>query len=310
VTAPRKDATAYAALQQQCRTVLANRSASPQSAFQDTLAVTLTQHHPRSRPLTTALLEEADLDRMYAIYRDRFADAGDFTFVLVGNFTPDSIRPLVLRWLGGLPSSGRKETWKDVGVRAPRGVVERAVRKGLEPQSQTALVFTGPAADVGQRARYVMSALDEALNITVRERLREALGGTYSPDVSAGISRIPRPEYSVSVSFPSSPERADELVKAVLEEFAKVQANGVSDSVLAKVKEIHLRERETAMRQNGFWAGQILARDQTGEPLAAVLDYPKLVASLTSADIRDAARRYLDPKNYVRVTLYPEDKKP
>ncbi|MFL5581156.1 MAG: M16 family metallopeptidase, partial [Gemmatimonadaceae bacterium] len=309
VTAPRKDTAAYKALQQQFRTVLANRAASPQAAFQDTLAVTLTQHHPRSRPLTLALLDEAKLDRMYAIYRDRFADAGDFTFVLVGNFSPDSIRPLVLRWLGGLPSAGRREAWKDVGVRAPRGVVERSVRKGLDPKSQTALVFTGPAPDVSLRARYVMSALREALNITVRERLREALGGTYSPSVDAGLSRIPRPEYSVSVSYPSSPERADELVKAVFAEIAAVQANGVSDSVLAKVKEIHLRERETALRQNGFWAAQIVARDQYGEPLADILLYDKLVAALTNADIRDAARLYLDPKNYVRVTLYPEDKR-
>ena len=54
------------------------------------------------------------------------------------------MKPLVKRYLASLPALGRNETWKDVGIRPSKGVVEKTVLRGLEPKSQTAIIFTGP----------------------------------------------------------------------------------------------------------------------------------------------------------------------
>jgi zinc protease len=180
----------------------------------------------------------------------------------------------------------------------------------MEPKSQTQISFGGPAASTTLQERYAIAALREVLNIRLRERLREDLGGTYSASVSGGMSRVPRPEYAVTISFGSAPDRAEQLVKAVFEEIAAVKAAGASDSVIAKVKEIQTRERETSLKLNGFWAGQIASKDQLGEPLGDVLAYDKLVQGLTSDLVKQAAQRYLDEKNYVRVSLFPENFKP
>ena len=59
---------------------------------------------------------ELDLDRSLAIYADRFADLGDATFIFVGAFDLAGIEPLVRTYLGNLPSTGRQETFRDVGV--------------------------------------------------------------------------------------------------------------------------------------------------------------------------------------------------
>ena len=107
--------------------------------------MTLSSHHPRSRPATPALLRELDLGEAVRAYRDRFADAGDFTFAIVGTVDTTTLRPLVERWLGALPATGRTEAWRDVGIRPPPGVVEREVRRGVEPKAETQLVFHGDA---------------------------------------------------------------------------------------------------------------------------------------------------------------------
>ena len=112
-TAPREDEMAFRAFMQRVRANVENRGADPGSVFQDTVAVTLAQHHVRARPFTLAILEEMSLEASLAVYDDRFADAGDFTFVFAGNFEADSIRPLVETYLGGLPSTGRVETWRE-----------------------------------------------------------------------------------------------------------------------------------------------------------------------------------------------------
>src|SRR5207302_5828414 len=96
-----------------------NRGANPQAVLSDTFSVTMTQHNFRSRPLTPATLAEVNPQRAFEIYKDRFANAGDFTFVFVGNVTLDSLKPLVEKYLASLPSTGRVETWKDVGDAPP-----------------------------------------------------------------------------------------------------------------------------------------------------------------------------------------------
>jgi zinc protease len=305
LTAPRRDSSAVLAFKQNAKAMLAHRSADPEAAFADTLSAVLSQHHPRVRPMTPELIEALDLDRSLALYRDRFADASDFTFVIVGTFRPDSLRPLVERYLGGLPAAGRREAWRDVGVRPPRTVVTRDVRKGIEPKSQTRIVFTGDFEYTPEN-RLALRALGDVLEIKLRERLREALGGTYGADVYASPSRIPRPEYSLTVSFGSAPQRVEELTQAVFAEIDSLKARGSSVGDLAKVKEIYLRQHETDLKQNGWWLGQLAGYAQTGEPPQTLRGYPARVRALTPETVRDAARRWLDQGRYVKVTLLPE----
>ena len=143
-TAPRADEAAFDAYKAQGKAVLANQQASPDWAFNETLQTTLSQNHFRARLMSPALIDEMNLAKATAFYKDRFADASDFTFVFVGNFTLDTMKPLVERYLASLPSLGRKETWKDVGPTPPKGVVEKVVKKGIEPQEPRSDRLHGP----------------------------------------------------------------------------------------------------------------------------------------------------------------------
>jgi zinc protease len=307
--APRLDTTAVGAFLGNLRAALANRSASPQVAFADTLGVTLAQHHPRAKPVSAAIVDQMRPAAALDFYRARFADAAGFSFFLVGSFNPDSIRPLVQRYLGNLPAQGRPDSTADPGIRSPSGVVERVVKKGLDPKSQTALVFTGPAV-VTRQERFALDALGDILEIRLREELREELGGTYSVGVSASATRTPRPVYTASISFGSAPDRADLLVRAVFAQIDSLRAEGPRPAELAKYKETALRSRETDLRRNGWWLQLLLgARRENEDPAARFALEPEL-ARLTPEVIRTAARTYLDRTRYVRVTLLPEDPAP
>jgi zinc protease len=304
-TAPRADSEAFAAYRGRIAAALENRSRSPESAFQDTIQVTLTQHHPRALPLTSERLGQLNLDSSLAFYRDRFSDLGDFTFVFVGSFDVDSIRPLVQRYLGGLPVAGRIETWRNEGIEPPSGVVRRTVRQGVEPKAETVAVFTGTLDD-SRENRYAVQTLTEVLRIRLRERLREDLSGTYGVDVSAGVQRFPDREYTISISFGSDPARVDELTGTVFAEIDSLQQAGPTADDLDKVREIQRRDRETNLRENGFWLGQLVSYDQLGLDPRDILAYDALVRNASIEQVRAAAIRYLRQDNYVLVTLLPE----
>jgi zinc protease len=308
-TAPRVDQKAFESWKARTKAAIENRMARPENVFGDKMSVTMSQGHFRRRPISPEMLNEIDLNTAASVYRERFADAGNFTFAIVGAIKMDELRPLVLRYLGGLPSAGRKENWKDIGVRPPPGVVNVEVKKGLEPKSQVSMTFTGPATWTRENS-HLMSSLGAAMRIRLREVLREEMGGVYGVGAFGNISRRPVEQYTFTISFGCAPQRVAELRKAVLDLIETVKKDGLSEEIASKVREQQHRDRETALRENGFWWPLMLDSARYGDDLRLVLRYDDLIKLVTTDALRDTARKYFDPQRVVMGVLYPEVQTP
>ncbi len=304
-TQPRKDSVAYLAFMDQQRGYVQNRSASPSAALWDTMDVTMSQYHPRRRPMSEALLKEIDLNKAFKIYKDRFADASDFTFFFVGNFSTDSIKPLIESYLGGLPSINRKETWKDIGVKAPKGVIAKTIRKGIEPKSSVSMQFTGDFQWNRKNVRD-LNSLIRLLDIKLRESLREDKGKTYGVRCSGNPEHYPKEVYNASIYFGCAPENADSLVYAALKVIENIQQNGAEEKDILKIKEIMRRERQVALKENRFWLNTISSDYINKNNVLDVQDYDKYIDNLKSDDFKRTANQYFDMKNYAKFLLMPE----
>ncbi len=304
-TEPRKDAEAFEAFKMQMKGFLANRSASPETAFADTISVTLADYHPRSKPFSAEMIDAYDLDKSIAFYKDRFADASDFTFYFVGNFTLEGMKPLAESYLGGLPSINREENWKDVGVRAPKGVIKKVVRKGQEPKAQAQITFTG-SFEFNYQNRFDLRAMADVLDIMLRETLREDLGGTYGVRVSASPSKHPRESYSFTIRFGCDPERQEELLEQAFKQIEDLKKNGPSEKNLAKVQETQRRSRETSDKENRTWLFRLSFYPENGESYDEISTFDDKVNNLSAKAIQKAAQKYLNLENFVQVRLLPE----
>jgi zinc protease len=304
---PRADATAFAVQAAQMKTLLANQTAVPEFAFFNALTMARYQNHLRRRLSTPATIDEWNLDKSLAFYRDRFADASDFTFVFVGSFDLATMKPLVERYLGSLPNIHRHETWKDVGVRTPVGVIEKKVEKGIEPKSEAAIVFSGPF-NYDQSHRVAIRAMAEILQTRLLDTIREELGGTYSISASQNYQKAPRAEYSIAIEFGCAPDRTDALIKRVFQEIEQFKTNGPTEKQLNDEQEALLREFETNITQNGYLLSQIAFRYEYDEDVAGIWNIPDFYKKLDKATIQQAAKTYLNTNSFVKVTLFPEKK--
>jgi zinc protease len=304
-THPRVDTAAYKAWVNMVRSVQANQDNDPESVFGDTITLTLSQHHPRQRLFRAAAFDSVNVDRALSLYRQRFANAADFTFFLVGSFALDSARALTERYIASLPSTGPKEKARDLNIRMPRGVVEKTVRKGVEPKASNQIIFHGPCTYSFQN-RVVLDALQGLLDIRLREVLREDKGGTYGVGVGASCNHIPYERYRVMISFGSAPERRDELLGAMWAVIDSIKAGIVSDSNLVKIREMAARAHETALKENGAWIGAMQDADEDGRDQRDWLRGPELTARVTREQLRDAARQYLRREQMAVFTLLPE----
>ncbi|HTE44040.1 MAG TPA: insulinase family protein [Gemmatimonadaceae bacterium] len=308
-TAPRLDTAAFQAFKNQAAQYLANRGVDPDEVFGDTVTWTMSQHSFRTRPISAATFAEINPEKALAFYKDRFADASDFTFVFVGNVDTLTLKPLVEKYLASLPSLARKENYKDNGGAPPKGIIDKVVRKGVEAKANTIIYFTGVCENKPE-TRFAFRALSELVQIRLNETLREQLGGAYSPSAGGGCARAPRQEYSFQVQFNSSPENVEKLSRTVSALIDTLKTKGPAATDVAKVKEELIRAREVEIKQNGYWLSNIMGREQAGEDIAGLLGpYDEMLKNLTPALIQQAAKKYLDTANYARFVLLPESGK-
>jgi zinc protease len=307
-TAPRADTTVLISNQNRMLSSLENYRANPMAVFSDTLQATMSQGHPRSPLISEEVIMATDLEASLELYRDRFADASDFTFILIGDMDLEVIRPLVEKYIASLPALNRVESWRDVGPTPPKGIIEKAVYKGMEPQSRSVFIFTGDFED-SRANRNDFSAMNTVLQTKLRERVREELGGTYSIGVSGSNTWRPRGEYTITIQFGSDPERVEELKEVIFEEIRNLQTDGPDAEDLANAIEARRRTRETNLESNSYWATQLAHIYRGGQELSYFWGFEASLDDVIPETVRAAAQRYFNLENYVQVTLFPESMK-
>ena len=306
-TSPRADEAAFRSLMTQMRVMVANRLNNPQVVFADAISKTLYRDHPRHQPVDPAFLDRLDLDRAMEIYRSRFSDASDFTFIIVGNFDPGALEPLAETWLASLPGKGRQEQARDIGDRRAPGRQEVEVVRGLEPRSSVRLTLHGEAPWSTEERFLLLSAID-VLRIRLREELREEKSGVYGVSVQGGLDRWPVGQFATTISFGCDPEMVETLIESAMEMIAELRREGPSQDTFDKVRKTLLRDHERGMRENGYWLSNLSYAVENDLPPERILDFPGRVEALTRERIRQAALRYLGGENLLVATLLPEEK--
>ncbi len=256
--------------------------------------------------------DPADLDRITAkdldsIYRDRFGDAGDFTFVFVGNFSPDTLLHLVCRYLGNLPAEGRKESFRDIRANMPDFPLDTILYGGQPPRAIAELTFHGPFRP-GPSDRYAYNSLMSLLRLRLREVLREEMGGVYGVTIYGNAVAHPQPEYRITIGFNCDQDATDTLVRAVMTEIGRLQLEGPRSMELEKIKETQWQTRLKNEKENGFWLAQIAARYREGIMLDGLRlsQFRQTVDQLDAEMLRCAAQRFLSPNTLIRIRLLPE----
>jgi zinc protease len=305
-TEPRKDTAAFNAMMANQEVVVRNRGEDPGTVFMDTVSYAMSGYHYRYRPTTSKLLKEVDQDAALSAYRTCFSDASGFTFVIIGNFEVEKMKPLLEQYVASLPAAGKKSMWKDVGARAPKGRFERTINKGTEPKSTVMMRFNLPF-QYNRNNRNELTALSKLVNIRLREVLREEKSGVYGVSFAASPKHYPAENLELNIYFSCAPENVESLTASALAVLQEVKEKGCEEKNLVKIRETLIRERETSLKENQFWMGYITQSIQNGEDLGDVLKYTDWVNTLKADDIKAFAAKYIVTDNYARFVLRPEN---
>lgn len=302
---PRLDMEAFASLMSRMESQLANKDASPEASFFDTVTVILSQNHPRKMPLNVERLKTVNADSAFAIYKRLFGNPGAFTFVFAGSVAESDFEDMITTYIASLPASKLKQSWVDHNISPPAGTLTKVINKGKDKKSFSVRALHDKF-EYNAKNRFLLSAIGDVLEIKLREKLREELGGVYFVNTQAQPRKIPQPEYVFVVFFGSDPDRAEELLGAVDEVFEAVKKEKVDESYIVKVRETMLKEREVSMRKNDFWISNIRLLMMHEEPFSAIANRQDLINALTTEQVWEAANKFLNSKDKYTFILKPE----
>jgi zinc protease len=305
VTAPGDDAESFALLKKQLEAAVANRGRSPGQIFGEKLSQVNTSNHYTAQPLTPERVQALNREKMIAYYRDRFANAADFTFFMVGAFKVDEAIPLLAQYVGSLPSKAQpSSTFKDVGLHFPASTQSATVEAGREPRGQTVIsFFADPSIDPMEQEQII--AATTVLDIALRDILREDLGQTYSVGVNLSQPLPQRGAGHIEVRFTAAPENLPSMTARVMQEIKRMQQEGPSADLTSRAKESARRVYETALKQNDYWLGRLQTIKMYDRDPGEILTRTRRIDAVTPQMLQDVFKKYFPNDRSTIVTLVP-----
>ncbi len=305
-TQPHIDTAAWKEVIDQTRMTIINRGTNPLTAYQDTVTAIYSNHNPRATPLTFDKLNAASADKALEFYKNRFADASGFTFTFVGSFDVPAIIPFLEIYLASLPSTNKKETYKNWGIHPQAGQITRTITKGTAETAAVQLTFSGPY-NYNEADNIHLDALQEILNIKLTTRLTEK-EGAFSPGAQVDYAKIPESRYGITLEFDAKPADVEKLTNIALDEVNKLKQNGAEAKEIEQFTILEARATQGQYRQNTFWLGHLSSSSQNGDDPDRILQRVQLLNDITAQSTKDAANKFLSGTNLIKITLLPEKK--
>jgi zinc protease len=304
---PRFDKEAHDAIMSRYDAFIENMNKNPQKIMSDSLNLIMTDHHSRTRILDQEFLQDVDFGLIQEVYLDRYADAGDFLFFIVGNVDEEAVKPLVQKYIGAIPDLDRTETWMDREIYEPDGKVEKIIPVAMETPKANVNIMVKKEMKYDPYHRAVMSVIEGILDLRYVETIREEEGGTYGVRVRTGMERWPLEKGTLQIRFDCDPERADDLKGIIYEELSKLAEKGPSQEDLSKTVENLLKVREQNKEHNSYVLGTLYNFYIHGINFDDPANYEDILNGLKTEDVRQVMSSLYDDPNLVDVVFIPKE---
>ena len=303
-TTPRFDQTDLDNLKKMYIPYFTNMEVDPDYICSKEFSKTLYQNHARRQVTSAAQIEALNIPMLQTVHSKLFSDANDFRFVIVGNVDLKTLKPLVEKYIGSLPTAKSELTWANDGVSYPQGGVVNDFRTAMQqPKVSIRLVYTGAFED-NAKNRLIVDLLSRALDNRYMVSIREEKGGTYGVSVQGGIDEYPTENYFVGIVFDTNEQLADELIEICDNEIKKIAEEGPLAEDVAKAKEFLQKNYSNVLENNGGWMSAITRWYEEGYNYKE--EYLGVLESVTLDDVKALAAKMLEDGNRTLVVMRPE----
>ncbi|MFI3282011.1 MAG: insulinase family protein [Rikenellaceae bacterium] len=303
-TAPRFNREDFEIFRDQMRANVTNSESDPDYIASKRFAEVAYGNSPRKKLLSLEMIDAMEFEKLEELHNKLFGNGRDFKFTIVGSVDTATLKPLVERYIGSIPTPKRSPLkFNDDKVIPIKGVtVDRFEQPMQQPKVSVMILYSGKM-HYDLKNKVVASYLNQALDNHYLESVREQRGGTYGVSARLVLGRVPQNRYKLNISFDTNVDQVDELIPLIESEIEKIAKHGVEQKQISKSREFMLKDFKNSMERNSGIAGYISALNTAQIDYFAHYEY--MVNSITSDDIQKMAREILRDNNRVEVVMMP-----
>ncbi|CAM8969399.1 unnamed protein product [Rhodiola kirilowii] len=256
------------------------------------------------RPIKITDLRKVDPLKACEYFNNCFMDPSAFTVVIVGNIDPETARPLILQYLGGIPRPAASVLHfnRDDLTGLPFSFPDKIIREVVHSPMVEAQCFVQLCFPVNLKNGtmieeiHFIGLLSKLLETKIIQVLRFKHGQIYSAGVSVFLggnkpSRTSDVRGDISINFSCDPDISSALAELALDEILRLQTEGPSLEDVSSVLEIEQRAHENGLQENYYWVERILRSYQS---------------RIYSGDVGTCFKIQDEGRNTVRELLTPE----
>lgn len=226
---------------------------------------------------------------------------------LVGDIDVEAAIVAAGKTIGALPARERKPALphlKQVSFPEKQFVKDYLITSEIPKGSLQLYWPTNDGLDPKRRRRLILLAA--VFNDRLRVKVREEIGGTYSPRASSHASETFAGYGYMNASIDVDPAMAAKIAELVISVADDLARNGVTEEELDRARLPLLTSMQESLRTNSYWLYSVLEQAQE---TPEVLDWARTrtadVESITPAELSGLAKEYLGRVRVSRATVLP-----
>ncbi|MDD4114033.1 MAG: insulinase family protein [Massilibacteroides sp.] len=302
----REDDEAFSSYCTRLSAQLKNLDLNPMVAFGDSLTVALYGNNPLVMRITEEEIKRLDYKRILAMYEERFADASDFVFTIVGSFQLDTVRALAKEYLATLPVLPRIEQGNEKAlVPYRKGVFRNVFRKKMEtPKASIVHYYHG---NTEYNLKNILSAniLTQLLDLVYMEKVRKDEGGSYGVSSLARLFAFPKGRITLQIFYDTDPSKWQQIDSIVQSELHQLIVQVPRNEDIAKIKKNLIKTYEENRTNNIYWLSVI--DNYYFSSFDSHSNYLQTLERITAKDISDLVRKIQSQNNDIEIVLLPEE---
>ncbi|MBO4455485.1 MAG: insulinase family protein [Bacteroidales bacterium] len=304
-TQPRFEQDDFDVAKNQIAAVLPNLLQTPNFQFQQAVSRSVFGDSPRNVVLSPEVLEKANLAAIERNFRKLFKSAAGAKVYIVGNIDPDTLKPLVEKYIGSLPKKGKALKWQNVGPEFVQGKVENAFGVDMQtPKTSVFQLYNSYDVKYSVAEKVNLSAASYILDMIYTSTLREEEGGTYGASSAMAIEKYPAERAYAQVAFDTNPSSADKLRELAISGLRKLAEEGPDAEQMTRVRENFAKNIPESRIRNNYWLENINYFYRYGG-MDYDAEYEAAVAALSAESIKKAVADLLASGNILEVVMSP-----
>ena len=254
------DEDAFQGVKTRIRSQSSQANYDPKMIYSDSIGNTIFQGNPMYRSIRPEDVDLLDGQRVLELFRQRVANAGDYTFSLVGAFDIDQVRPLIKKYLASLPDNGVRETYgSGYRPKMATGIVDNFFEVPMHNPKSTIYVSIMGDKQYSFDDEFMMDLVGESVGTALLTHLRHEKHGTYDVSCDGSLS-IYHNRWMINYEFETSTADRDSMLVYADYAVNAIFNYGVSDDLFVKMKERVSLQHEVALKENAYWLNALQMR--------------------------------------------------